>query len=55
MAGMLLVALAGCSGKQHAEMASAGAAGAVASPEGAALAYEHEVDIQLDAAQIGRG
>lgn len=52
-AGMLLVALAGCSGKQHAEMASAGAAGAVASPEGAALAYEHEVDIQLDAAQIG--
>ena len=52
-AGMLLVALAGCSGKQHAEMANAGAAGAVASPEGAALAYEHEVDIQLDAAQIG--
>ncbi len=52
-AGMLLVlALAGCSNREHAA-ASAGTAGAVASPEGASLAYEHDVEIQLEASQIG--
>lgn len=52
VAGMLVLALAGC-GKHGAAMEDgAGAAGAVASPEGAALAYEHDLDIQLDAAQI---
>lgn len=52
VAGMLMLALAGCSNKEHVA-ADASAAGAVASPEGAALAYEHDVQIQLDAAQIG--
>lgn len=51
-AGMLVLALAGCGAKQHGE-AAASAAGAVASPEGAMLAYEHELDITLDAAAIG--
>ncbi|MFI8720061.1 DUF4349 domain-containing protein [Stenotrophomonas sp. NPDC077464] len=52
-AGMLLVLLlAGCSNREHAA-ASAGGAGAVASPEGAALAYEHDVEIQMAASQIG--
>ena len=53
VAGMLVLALAGCSKHGGAADTGAGAAGAVASPEGAALAYEHDVDIQLDAAQIG--
>lgn len=53
VAGMLVLALAGCSKGEQAAEAGAGAAGAVASPEGASLAYEHDIDIQLDAARIG--
>ncbi|WP_312238461.1 DUF4349 domain-containing protein [Stenotrophomonas sp.] len=53
LAGTLVLALAGCSQNHAAADAGAGAAGAVASPEGAALAYEHDIDIQLEAAQIG--
>lgn len=53
LAGMLLLALAGCSKHQSAADGAAGGAGAVASPDGASLAYEHDIDIQLDAAQIG--
>ncbi|MCF7752521.1 DUF4349 domain-containing protein [Bacillus subtilis subsp. subtilis] len=53
VAGMLVLMLAGCSKGEHAADAGAGGAGAVASPEGASLAYEHDVDIQLDAARIG--
>jgi hypothetical protein len=52
-AGMLVLALVGCSNKEQVSLASGAPAGAVASPEGASLAYEHEVEIQLDAAQIG--
>jgi len=50
---VLLLALAACA--KHGDMAAdAGGAAeaAVASPEGAFLAYEHDVQIQLDAAQI---
>lgn len=54
LAGMLVLAVAGCSKSEHAAEAGAGAAGAVASPAGAALAYEHDIDIQLDAAAIGQ-
>lgn len=53
LAGTLVLALAGCSQNHAAADAGAGAVGAVASPEGAALAYEHDIDIQLEAAQIG--
>jgi hypothetical protein len=53
LAGTLVLALAGCGQNHAAADAGAGAAGAVASPEGAALAYEHDIDIQLEAAQIG--
>lgn len=50
---VLLLALAACG--QHGDVAAdagGGAEAAVASPEGAFLAYEHDVQIQLDAAQI---
>ncbi|MCU1065176.1 DUF4349 domain-containing protein [Stenotrophomonas maltophilia] len=50
---VLLLALAACG--KHGDVAAdagGGAEAAVASPEGAFLAYEHDVQIQLDAAQI---
>ena len=53
VAAAMLVALVGCGRHQAAAEAGAGVAGAVMSPEGAALAYEHELDIRLDAAKIG--
>jgi len=52
LAGMLLLTASGCS-KTEMAADSGGGAGAVTSPEGAALAYEHDLDIRLDAAQIG--
>jgi hypothetical protein len=51
---LLVVGLAGCAkhaGEMAADASAAGAA--VASPEGAMLAYEHTLDIQLASAQIG--
>ncbi|WP_369969192.1 DUF4349 domain-containing protein [Stenotrophomonas rhizophila] len=52
-AGMLVLGLAGCAARNHGEAAdAAGSAGALASPEGAMLAYEHDLDITLDAAGI---
>ncbi|MEG2805731.1 DUF4349 domain-containing protein [Stenotrophomonas sp.] len=57
LAGMLVLvlvlALAGCGKSAGAPEGAAGGTGAVASPEGAALAYEHDIDIQLDASAIG--
>lgn len=54
VAGMLVLAVAGCSKKINEMTADASAAGAtIASPEGAMLAYEHTLDIKLEAAQIG--
>jgi hypothetical protein len=51
---MVLLAVAGCSKtEQHPSLAARMESGAVASPEGASLAYEHEVEVKLDAAQIG--
>src|SRR6188768_360381 len=44
--------LAGCGKPGMADAGGAGA-GAVASPEGASLAYEHDLDIRLEATQIG--
>lgn len=51
---VLLLALAACaqSGQRAAEAGASAADAAVASPEGAFLAYEHDVQVQLDAAQI---
>ncbi|MCC7635056.1 DUF4349 domain-containing protein [Stenotrophomonas rhizophila] len=52
LAGTLMLVLAGCGKQQGAGEAAADAAGAVASPEGAALAYEHDVRIRVDAGKI---
>lgn len=56
MAPALLLALAACAKNgeraQEAGAVAADAAAAVASPEGAFLAYEHDVQVQLEAAQI---
>ena len=52
LAAMLLLALAACGRSSH-EAAADAAAGAVASPEGAFLAYEHDLRIELDPARIG--
>jgi len=51
---VLLLALAACAknGERAQEAGAAAADAAVASPEGAFLAYEHDVQIQLEAAQI---
>src|SRR5687768_15887791 len=51
-AGMLALGLAGCAAQNHGEAAADAGAGALASPEGAMLAYEHDLDITLDAAGI---
>ena len=52
----LLLALAACAKNgeraQEAGAVAADADAAVASPEGAFLAYEHDVQVQLEAAQI---
>lgn len=51
---VLLLALAACAknGERAAEAGATAADAAVASPEGAFLAYEHDVQVQLEAAQI---
>ncbi len=51
---VLLLALAACArnGEHAAEAGASAADAAVASPEGAFLAYEHDVQVQLEAAQI---
>jgi len=51
LAGMLLLGLVAC-GRGGQDYAADAAAGAVASPEGAFLAYEHDIRIQLDAKRI---
>jgi len=51
LAGMLLLGLVAC-GRGGQNYAADAAAGAVASPEGAFLAYEHDIRIQLDAKRI---
>ncbi len=51
LAGMLLLGLVAC-GRGGQDYAADAAAGAVASPEGAFLAYEHDLRIQLDAKRI---
>jgi len=50
----LLLALAACAknGERAQEAGAVAADAAVASPEGAFLAYEHDVQVQLEAAQI---
>ncbi|WP_313145935.1 DUF4349 domain-containing protein [Stenotrophomonas sp.] len=50
---VLAAALAGCAAQgDHAASAGGAAAEAVASPDGAFLAYEHDVQVQLEATQI---
>lgn len=51
-AALFALMLAGCGKPGMADAGGAGA-GAVASPEGASLAYEHDLDIRLEAMQIG--
>lgn len=51
LAGILLLGLVACGGHGE-DYAADAAAGAVASPEGAFLAYEHDLRIQLDAKRI---
>jgi len=51
-ATLVVLTLVGCGKPGMADAGGAGA-GAVASPEGASLAYEHDLDIRLEAAQIG--
>jgi len=53
VAAAVLLALTGCGKHEAAADAGAGVAGAVKSPDGASLAYEHDLDIRLDAATIG--
>ena len=45
--------ITGCGSRDVAAEADVTGAGALVSPEGASLAYEHELDIRLDASQIG--
>ncbi len=52
LAGVLLLALAACGRSGH-DAAADAAAGAVASPEGAFLAYEHDLRIEMDPERIG--
>lgn len=51
---VLLLALAACAknGERAQEAGAAAADAAITSPEGAFLAYEHDVQVQLEAAQI---
>jgi len=50
---LLVMALGGCAAPNGEVAADAGAAAAaIASPEGAMLAYEHDLNIKLEAAQI---
>ena len=51
-AALVVLTLVGCGKPGMADAGGAGA-GAVASPEGASLAYEHDLDIRLEATQIG--
>lgn len=44
--------ISGCGNRDVAAEAGVTGAGALVSPEGASLAYEHELDIRLDASQI---
>lgn len=48
----LVLALAACAKVEHAAGGGGATAEAVASPEGAFLAYEHDVQVQLDAEAI---
>ena len=51
---VLLLALGACAkqGDMAADAGATAAEAAIASPEGAFLAYEHDVQVQLEAAQI---
>lgn len=51
-AALVLLGLAGCAGQNTAADPAVGGTAALASPPGAALAYEHEVRVELDGARI---
>lgn len=51
-AALMLVGLAGCAGQSPATDSGAMGAADLASPPGAALAYEHDVRVELDGARI---